>query len=114
MVDLLGGSPTISLASLVDSDPTVQFLDTTLRDGEQAPGISLSPEEKAEIAIALDRAGVDFIEYEIEITDGGGNELYRTRHSVAKETGTVGFEPTTVGLEVRRSILAELCALTRT
>jgi Isopropylmalate/homocitrate/citramalate synthases len=71
VVDLLGGSPTISLASLVDSDPTVQFLDTTLRDGEQAPGISLSPEEKAEIAIALDRAGVDFIEAGSAVTGAG-------------------------------------------
>jgi D-citramalate synthase len=55
----------------VDSDPTVQFLDTTLRDGEQAPGISLSPEEKAEIAIALDRAGVDFIEAGSAVTGAG-------------------------------------------
>ena len=71
MVDLLGGSPTISLASLVDSDPTVQFLDTTLRDGEQAPGISLSPDEKAEIALALDHAGVDFIEAGSAVTGAG-------------------------------------------
>ncbi|MHC3438808.1 (R)-citramalate synthase [Natrialbaceae archaeon A-gly3] len=46
----------------VDDDRTVQLLDTTLRDGEQAPGISLSPDEKVEIARALERAGVDVIE----------------------------------------------------
>ena len=40
----------------------VTFLDTTLRDGEQAPGVSLTPEEKADIARHLDDAGVDYIE----------------------------------------------------
>jgi len=40
----------------------VEFLDTTLRDGEQAPGVSLTPEEKADIAQHLDRAGVSYIE----------------------------------------------------
>ena len=77
MVDLLGGSPTISLASLVDSDLTVRFLDTTLRDGEQAPGVSLSPDEKAEIALALDRAGVDLIEAGSAVTGAGERETIK-------------------------------------
>jgi 2-isopropylmalate synthase len=40
----------------------IQIFDTTLRDGEQSPGIALQPHEKAEIAEQLERLGVDAIE----------------------------------------------------
>src|SRR3954466_13662439 len=43
------------------SDRVIIF-DTTLRDGEQSPGISLNPGEKLEIAHQLGRLGVDVIE----------------------------------------------------
>ena len=59
MIDLFGGHPETNALSDVSD---VQFLDTTLRDGEQAPGISLTPEEKAHIARKLDEAGIDVIE----------------------------------------------------
>ena len=40
----------------------IQVFDTTLRDGEQSPGIALQPHEKAEIAEQLERLGVDVVE----------------------------------------------------
>ena len=40
----------------------VLIFDTTLRDGEQAPGNSLSAEEKLRLARQLDALGVDVIE----------------------------------------------------
>ncbi|MBM3309429.1 MAG: 2-isopropylmalate synthase [Candidatus Altiarchaeales archaeon] len=46
-------------------------LDTTLRDGEQTPGVSLTPEKKLDIARALDELGVDVIEAGSAITSEG-------------------------------------------
>jgi D-citramalate synthase len=40
----------------------IRIFDTTLRDGEQTPGISLTPEKKLRIAESLDKIGVDALE----------------------------------------------------
>ena len=40
----------------------VRFFDTTLRDGEQSPGATLTSSEKLEVARQLARLGVDIIE----------------------------------------------------
>src|SRR4051812_39200720 len=57
----------------VDAD-RVQIFDTTLRDGEQSPGISLNTQEKVEIAQQLARLGVDVIEAGFPITSPGDFE----------------------------------------
>jgi len=59
------------------SERTIRVLDTTLRDGEQTPGVSLTPDEKLEIAEALDRLGVDVIEAGFPITSKGEQEGVR-------------------------------------
>jgi len=56
------------------TDAEVAFLDTTLRDGEQAPGVSLTPDEKARIARRLDDADVAFIEAGSACTGPGERE----------------------------------------
>jgi 2-isopropylmalate synthase len=49
----------------------IRIFDTTLRDGEQTPGISLTVEKKVEIAKALDELGVDVIEAGFPIVSDG-------------------------------------------
>ncbi len=54
------------------ADPNhVRIFDTTLRDGEQSPGISLNTAEKLEIAHQLARLGVDVIEAGFPIASPG-------------------------------------------
>ena len=52
----------------------VRIFDTTLRDGEQSPGISLDVGEKLEIAEQLARLGVDIIEAGFPIASDGDFE----------------------------------------
>ena len=57
-----------------DDANRVHIFDTTLRDGEQSPGISLNTAEKVEIAQQLARLGVDVIEAGFPITSPGDFE----------------------------------------
>jgi 2-isopropylmalate synthase len=60
----------------------VSIFDTTLRDGEQSPGISLNKQEKLEIAHQLARLGVDVIEAGFPITSPGD---FESVDAIAKE-----------------------------
>jgi len=55
----------------------VLIFDTTLRDGEQAAGTSLNPNEKLEIALQLEKLGIDIIEAGFPITSQGDFEAVR-------------------------------------
>ncbi len=53
------------------NQPRVIIFDTTLRDGEQSPGATMTHDEKLEIAVLLDEMGVDVIEAGFPIASEG-------------------------------------------
>jgi 2-isopropylmalate synthase len=57
---------------------TIKIFDTTLRDGEQTPGVNLNLQEKMEIAKQLVRLGVDVIEGGFAIASQGDFESIMT------------------------------------
>jgi 2-isopropylmalate synthase len=63
---------------------TVRVFDTTLRDGEQSPGATLTRPEKLEIAKLLESMGVDVIEAGFPISSNGDFEAV---HAIASEIG---------------------------
>ena len=73
----------------------VQIFDTTLRDGEQAPGISLGVKEKLEIADQLARLHVDTIEAGFPITSQGDFDAVK---AIAEDVGTVPEAPVIAAL----------------
>ena len=61
----------------------VVIFDTTLRDGEQCPGATMTHEEKIEVAELLDTMGVDIIEAGFPIASDGD---FAAVHEIAKRT----------------------------
>ena len=72
----------------------VRIFDTTLRDGEQTPGVALAPEQKLNIAKKLDDLGVDAIEAGFPIVSDGEKQGIR--------------------MVVNSNLRAEICGLART
>ena len=72
----------------------VRIFDTTLRDGEQSPGVALSPENKLNIAKKLDELGVDAIETGFPVVSEG--------------------EQKAIKMITQANLSAELCGLART
>jgi 2-isopropylmalate synthase len=71
----------------------IRIFDTTLRDGEQTPGVSLTADDKIEIARQLSKLGVDVIEAGFPSSSEGEKKVVR-------EIAKAGLEP-------------EICALSR-
>jgi 2-isopropylmalate synthase len=63
----------------------VRIFDTTLRDGEQAPGFTMTREEKLQIALQLARLGVDVIEAGFPAASQGD---WQAVSLIAREVGT--------------------------
>ena len=69
----------------------IYFLDTTLRDGEQTPGVALTVDEKIQIAQKLNDLGIDKIEAGFPIASNGEFEA-------CKEIKSLNLDSTVVGL----------------
>src|SRR5580693_2840116 len=69
-----------------DVTDRVLVFDTTLRDGEQSPGVRLSLDEKLEIGKQLESLGVDIIEAGFPISSPGD---FASVNMLAKELGDV-------------------------
>ncbi|GGI65832.1 2-isopropylmalate synthase [Enterococcus alcedinis] len=69
----------------------IQFFDTTLRDGEQTPGVNFNTREKVQIALQLEQWGVDAIEAGFPIASPGDFEAVQEIARVLKKTTTVGL-----------------------
>ncbi len=68
----------------------VIIFDTTLRDGEQALQASLSVKEKLQIAMALERMGVDVMEVGFPVSSPGDFESVQT---IARTIKTAASAP---------------------
>lgn len=76
--------------SLHNSGRVVIF-DTTLRDGEQSPGASMTLEEKLEVASLLDSIGVDVIEAGFPVTSEGDFEAVHAIAKLVKRASVAGL-----------------------
>src|SRR6516164_7979525 len=69
----------------------VLIFDTTLRDGEQSPGASMTLDEKLEVADMLDAMGVDIIEAGFPVTSEGDFEAVSAIAKRAKRASVAGL-----------------------
>ncbi len=94
----------------IDDPNYVRIFDTTLRDGEQSPGATLTSKEKLDIARQLSKLGVDIIEAGFPVASPDDFEAVRNiARVVGNEVHADGYVPVICGLS--RTKLADLdCA----
>ncbi len=73
------------------SNDKLIIFDTTLRDGEQSPGASMTKDEKVRIARALEKLRVDVIEAGFPVASEGDYESVRAVASVIKDSTVCGL-----------------------
>ena len=69
----------------------IKIFDTTLRDGEQSPGASMSLEEKIQIAEIFDEMGIDIIEAGFPIASNGDFESVKEVSRIVKNVQVCGL-----------------------
>ncbi|GAA0447227.1 2-isopropylmalate synthase [Lentibacillus halophilus] len=72
----------------------IKIFDTTLRDGEQSPGVNLNKPEKLEIAKQLERLGVDRMEAGFPASSQGDFEAVKAIAETITETSVTGLART--------------------
>jgi 2-isopropylmalate synthase len=88
-------NPMTTMSAHPDDPGHLVVFDTTLRDGEQSPGISLDAGEKLEIAEQLSRLGVDYIEAGFPVASQGDFEAVQ---AIARAVGNGPSAPVIAGL----------------
>jgi len=69
----------------------IVIFDTTLRDGEQAPGFSMNTNEKIQMALQLEKLGVDVMEAGFPISSPGDFEAVTKVAKIIKKSGVAGL-----------------------
>ncbi len=82
---------TAEIEKKVANTDNVLIFDTTLRDGEQSPGATMTLEEKLEIADLLDELGVDIIEAGFPIASDGDFEAVSKIAGLVKSATVAGL-----------------------
>ena len=64
----------LELKNIMSDKEKLYIFDTTMRDGEQSPGASMSVEEKIQISRVFDEMGIDIVEAGFPIASPGDFE----------------------------------------
>ncbi|MEX2463055.1 MAG: 2-isopropylmalate synthase [Balneolaceae bacterium] len=72
-------------------DNHIKIFDTTLRDGEQSPGYSMNKQEKLQLALQLERLGVDVIEAGFPIASDGDYETVKEIGKIIKKSSVAAL-----------------------
>src|SRR6185437_5682661 len=83
-------SDSVAPAPRAERDRVIVF-DTTMRDGEQSPGASMSIEEKIELAKILEEMRIDVIEAGFPIASNGDFEAVRQIAELVTESTVCGL-----------------------